>query len=129
MTIVNREITREETETKTVQTCDVCGLSEVEMDDETIDKITSGMNTSMRYVLIYHELDGVDGRSVGQEQKEFDTYNEATTFLDELDMDTHSIERKISYLSMDWDLNIDACTRCQTMMFGALRNDFSMKSV
>jgi len=129
MTIVNREVTREETETKTVQTCDVCGLSELDIQNETIDNITSGLNIHTRYVLTFQILDGVGGQPVDQETVEFDDYDDAMDYLNDMDMDTHSVLREHSYISMDWDLNIDACTRCQQMMFGALREDFSMKSV
>lgn len=129
MTIVDREVTREEEKTKTVQTCDVCGLSELEIGDDTIDHITSGVNTSTRYVLSVDKLDEVDGAPVSNEEIEFDGYDAAMNYVNDLDMDTHSIRGKHSYISLEWDLNIDACTRCQKMMFGALRDNFDMKKV
>jgi len=129
MTTINKEVTREEERTKTVKTCDVCGLSEVELSgNKNIDRITGGLSVEHTYGLVIHELDSVDGDPVERSEETFDNIDKAEARLKEIDMDTHSVSKSM-VANVSWELDIDACERCQQMMFGAMRDNFSMKSV
>lgn len=129
MTTVNKEITREEERTKTVKTCDVCGLSEVELSgNKNIDRITGGLSVEYTYGLVIHELDSVDGDPVERSEETFDNLDKAEARLKEIDMDTHSVSKSM-VVNVNWELDIDACGRCQQMMFGALRKNFRKQEV
>lgn len=130
MTTINKEVTREEERTKTVKTCDVCGLSEIEMASGVgIDRITSGIKIENTYSMIVKELESPESDTVVNVEREaFDSYDEAKAAVDEIDPELYHVDTSM-VANVNWELDIDACERCQQMMFGAMRDNFSMKSV
>ena len=128
MTTINKEVTREEERTTTVSTCDVCGLSEVEIVDGSIDRVTSGLSCEYMYTLQVQEVDD-DGYVIDTVTEEvFESMSEASAALKAIDTDGCTVN-KSTIADFTWELDIDACERCQQMMFGAMRDNFSMKSV
>ena len=121
MTIVEKEVTRKKESTRTVTTCDVCGLSEVELrDDEDIDNIRSGPNKTFIYNLHIRKFESVDNETeeiVDEWVEEYYTIQEAQDRLVALDMDYHTVAKDME-IEMSWELDIDVCTHCQGMLFG-----------
>lgn len=128
MTIVKKEVTREEARKKVVQTCDVCGLSEMEMpDNESIDTIGGDKSRNLKWEIDVGKLS--DGATIEEEwTEEFQEYTEAQEYLTELDMDEHTVTKR-TYIETDWELYIDACENCQKMLFGGTIGRFGSQKV
>lgn len=119
MTIVKRDVTYEEEKSNVVHTCDVCGLAEVDLEeDATIDEVKSGYNKETRYYIRTHK-----------QEYEFTDIEEAKAFADETDESFDSGSDLYRRVFITWDLEIDVCTRCQDMMFGAFRDDFKQQQI
>jgi len=65
---------------------------------------------------------------VNVEREAFDSYDEAKAAVDEIDPELYHVDTSM-VANVNWELDIDACERCQQMMFGAMRDNFSMKTV
>jgi hypothetical protein len=119
MTIVKRDVTYEEEKSNVVHTCDVCGLAEVDLDEGVaIDEVKSGYSKETRYYICTDE-----------QEYEFTDIEEAKSFADETDESFNSSGDLYKRIFITWDLEIDVCTRCQNMMFGALRDDFNPQQI
>lgn len=108
MTRVERSITERRTYSKTVTTCDLCGVSEVDLlDGEEIERVTVGEpEVEMRWFAPESEI-------VPGEGNEFDSYEEAKQWKDR--DATGDIVRTV--IKPTWPVEFDACSHCVEAFF------------
>jgi hypothetical protein len=118
MTTIEREVTREEARNKTVSTCDVCGVAEVDMpDNESIIDMKCGESREVEYHIEYWDKD-----SVGMSEKVFDSFNEARDWSWRYTFDNTNRVNKETHVTYEYEFDIDICEHCVETLFGANEN-------
>lgn len=110
MTEIEKEVTREKTETKTVLTCDFCGIPEIDLrDGESIVRFRDGVTFEVTYVLIRPD----------ESEKKFDDIHSAKMHMQTLDSSYRSNCETKTRLSASCDLNVEVCEHCIDTLFSA----------
>lgn len=124
MTTIERTVTENVEETKTVTVCDMCGLDETILpDDEDIHRITIG---ETGYEVTYHLDIEYHGSKKGEE-KEFESKEDAEDYLDEAD-NVYSVDKK-TILQPYAEHNLDVCDHCLETFLSAWEEGESTKWV